>query len=126
MTNAEPDKLTISIQNYIALDWLKALDLVEAVETEFSKELKAGTQLAALVPRIAHQVSSLKRRQGATNVNHVADDGGSDAPEQQNVMYLGGSNQRGGNWHRRGPRGHTPGPGQRGGRGYQALSLIHI
>ena len=117
--NADPDTMNITAYNHVALDWLKALDLVESVQTEFSNELKGGIQLAALVPRIAHQTETLKRRQGLSQVQHISDGDGlqlqgaaGEPPQQQQVMYLGGST-RGGNWHHRGQRGS----GYRGGRG---------
>ena len=70
-TNTEADTMTISLLNHVALDWIKALDLMEIVETEFSKELKEGAQLASLVPRIEQQVVSLHRRQGGAGANAV-------------------------------------------------------
>ena len=58
------DEMSTSLLNHIALDWVRSLDLVSAVETEFGHELKGGTQLSSLVPRIAHQVETLRRRSG--------------------------------------------------------------
>ena len=68
---APGDTMNTTLLNHIALDWLKGLDLVEAVETEFGNELKQGTQLSALVPRIAHQVETLRRRSGPVSYTHL-------------------------------------------------------
>ena len=119
--------MSISLLNYIALDWVKALDLLEAVETEFSNELKGGTQLAALVPRIAHQVDTLRRRSGQSQVQQVST-GCYDVYQQPDeaatdqVMYVSGPGQpRGNNWRpgRGTGRGARPTyTTNRGGRGY--------
>ena len=109
--------MSTSLLNHIALDWVRSLDLVSAVETEFGHELKGGTQLSSLVPRIAHQVETLRRRSGQSQVQHVAtgnsqEYSGSqqDEPADGHVMYVNGSGQvRGNNWR--------PGRGQ--GRGFR-------
>ena len=111
--------MTISLLNHVALDWLKALDLVDAVQTEFGNELKSGTQLASLVPRIAHQVETLRRRNSAAQVNYVADQPQFEPGIEDHVMYVGSSQHRGSTWR----PGRAPGRGsrpyynqQRGGR----------
>ena len=110
--------MSISLYNHIALDWVRELGLRDIVETEFGNELKTGTQLSSLVPRIAHQVDTLLRRNGQASVNRVSDDGYHG--EQQNyddnytderVLYVAGSGQaRGNSWRPgRGP-GRWPRP----------------
>ena len=98
ITNNQADVMTISLMNHIALDWVRALDLVEAVQTEFGNELKGGVQLSALVPRIAHQVDTLRRRSGQSQVQHVATGSQESGHHQQTdddraagVMYVNGS-----------------------------------
>ena len=110
--------MTTSLLNHIALDWIRSLDLVDSVQTEFGHELKGGTQLSALVPRIAHQVETLRRCSGQSQVQHVATGSSQEysgsqqdePPADGQVMYVNGSGQvRGNNWR--------PGRGQ--GRGFR-------
>ena len=55
------DSLTVSMMNIIALTWLQKIhpDLLKIVRTEFSKELRENTALAALVPRIALSIDAM-------------------------------------------------------------------
>ena len=65
LTNgATADKMTISLMNMVALQWLRKTnpDLLTIVKTEYSTELRSNTQLADLVPRIAPNIDSLIRR----------------------------------------------------------------
>ena len=66
------DVLTLSHKNLIALDWLRRINprLIGIVKTEYSKQLKSGTPLAALVKDIAENVDSLLARY-ATNPNAI-------------------------------------------------------
>ena len=59
--NASADKMTISMMNMVALQWLRKTNvaLIDIVRTEYSTELRSNTQLAELVPRIALNVDSL-------------------------------------------------------------------
>ena len=70
VTIAVDDKMTISLMNMVALQWLRKTNpaLIEIVKTEYSAELRANEQLADLVPRIAPNIDSLLRRydQGVT------------------------------------------------------------
>ena len=61
LTNTAADKMTISLMNMIALQWLRKTNpaLIGIVRTEYSTELRANTQLAHLVPRIATNIDSL-------------------------------------------------------------------
>ena len=58
------DQMTISLMNFIALQWLRKIDieLIRIVKTEYSTELRANQQLADLVPIIAPNVDSLLAR----------------------------------------------------------------
>ena len=71
VTIAVADKMTISLMNMVALQWLRKTNpaLIEIVKTEYSTELRANEQLADLVPRIAPNIDSLLRRydQGVTS-----------------------------------------------------------
>ena len=77
-TLKKDDELTLSHRNSIALDWLKKIDtrLVSIVKTEYSKDLKSGTPLAALVRDIAENVDSLLQRYAnqPSSVNSVSGD----------------------------------------------------
>ena len=72
------DTITLSHRNSIALDWLKRIDprLPSIVRTEYSKDLKSGTPLAALVKEIAENVDSLLQRYSNqhTSVNNITTD----------------------------------------------------
>ena len=61
---ASGDKMTISLMNMVALQWLRKTnpDLIAIIKTEYSTELRSNTQLADLVPRIAPNIDSLLRR----------------------------------------------------------------
>ena len=50
--------------NFVALQWLRKVNpaLIAIVKTEYSTELRADTQLADLVPRIAPNIESLLKR----------------------------------------------------------------
>ena len=113
ITNTAADEMSISLLNHVALDWVKELGLRDVVETEFGNELKSGTQLAALVPRIAHQVDTLLKRHGQASANRVSTEtdisNGSQQLQQQDydydynydtdqVMYIGPGQARGIGW----------------------------
>ena len=92
--NTEADSFTISHENHVALDWIRLLDpnLMDIVQTEFSTELKEGTQLCELVLKIAHNFPSLLKRGSGQATNLVQ--AGTDH-DQSNVMYVPGSNNYG-------------------------------
>ena len=72
--NTVEDKMTISLMNMVAIQWLRKInpDLIEIVKTEYSTELRSNIQLADLVPRIAPNVESLlKRYDKAVSTNKV-------------------------------------------------------
>ena len=76
ITNTTPDIMSISLMNFVALQWLRKLNpaLIDIIKTEYSTELRSNVQLADLVPRIAPNVTSLLRRydQGdSINKTHV-------------------------------------------------------
>ena len=91
-TNTNADTFTISLQNHIALDWIKNLDpdLLGIVQTEFETELKSGTQLAELVHTIAHSLDSLLKRNSGASANLLTTD-----VEDSSINYVQGSNYRG-------------------------------
>ena len=64
-TNTAADTMSISLMNMVALQWLRKTNpaLLKIVRTEYSTELRANTQLADLVPRIAPNIDSLHRGQ---------------------------------------------------------------
>ena len=72
-TAREADKMSISLMNHIALQWLRKINiqLLQIVKTEYSNELRSGEQLAALVPRIAPNIDSLLTRYSSANVAKV-------------------------------------------------------
>ena len=53
--------MTIGLMNFVAMDWLQKINprLVNIVQTEYSRELRENTQLAALVPRIANNIDAM-------------------------------------------------------------------
>ena len=72
--NATADRMSISLMNFIALQWLRKVNpsLVNIVRTEYSTELRSNTQLAELVPRIAPNIDSLLQRYDAKgNVGNI-------------------------------------------------------
>ena len=76
LKNDTNDKMSISIMNFVALQWLRKIDiqLIKIVKTEYSTELRSGQQLAALVPRIAPNIDPLLSRYSSSNVNKVTAD----------------------------------------------------
>ena len=70
-TTTSADKMSISMMNMVALQWLRKTDpaLIDIVRTEYSTELRSNTQLAELVPRITINIDSLLTRynRGATS-----------------------------------------------------------
>ena len=63
-SGAEGEAFNITMGNMVAAHWLKLTDprLVKIVRLEFATELKQGTQLVSLVPRIAKNVPALLNR----------------------------------------------------------------
>ena len=100
--NAVADTFSLSMKNHITLDWLRLLDprLLDIVQTEYGIELKSGTQLAALVPKIAHNLDSLLKRHSKSNgngesINLVKEEYSDDTSESsETILYLHSS----GNW----------------------------
>ena len=64
LTNTVADKMSISLMNMVALQWMRKTEknLISIVRTEYSTELRDNVQLADLVPRIAPNIDSLLRR----------------------------------------------------------------
>ena len=73
---AEDEKMSITLMNHIALHWLRKIDpqLISIIRTEYSTELRSGTHLAALVPRIAPNITSLLSRHSSAKVNAIKHD----------------------------------------------------
>ena len=96
MKNQVADKMSISLMNHIAVQWLRKIntDLIQIVKTEYSTELRSGEQLASLVPRIAPNIDSLLSRYSSTNVNSVSaaviDAIYDSENSESNVMYARG------------------------------------
>ena len=92
-TNATDDVMTISLQNHIALDWIRRLhpDLLNAVSVAYAVELRQGTHLASLVPRIAENLDDLLKRNGGGSVNHVDAQDTEPVDSPAEVNYLGDS-----------------------------------
>ena len=67
--NTVDDKMSISIMNFVALQWLRKSNsqLIQIIKTEYATELRSGQQLAALVPRIAPNIDSLLARYSSTS-----------------------------------------------------------
>ena len=88
LTNTSDDKMSISIMNLVALQWLRKINpqLIQIVKTEYATELRSTTQLAALVPRIAPNIDALLSRYNTSAVakvivddqHHADEDGGHD------------------------------------------------
>ena len=73
-TLTQPDTLTLSHRNHIAMDWLRRIDpaLVKIVKLEYNKDLKSGTPLSALVNDIAENIDAmLHRNKTSASVNMV-------------------------------------------------------
>ena len=64
ISNTVADKMSISLMNMTALQWLRKTnpDLIEIVKTEYSTELRGNTPLADLVPKIAPNIDALLKR----------------------------------------------------------------
>ena len=97
--NTEDDKMSISIMNFVALQWLRKSnnDLIHIVKTEYATELRSGQQLSALVPRIAPNIDSLLARYSSANVSKVSTDtiAASKETDEGNVRRVDYSRGRG-------------------------------
>ena len=64
ISNTVADKMSISLMNMTALQWLRKInpDLIEIVKTEYSTELRGNIPLADLVPKIAPNIDALLKR----------------------------------------------------------------
>ena len=69
----KPDEMSITIMNMVALQWLRKTDqnLISIIKTEYSTELKSGTQLANLVSSIAPNIDNLLSRYSNNSVQRV-------------------------------------------------------
>ena len=109
--------MTIHLQNHITLQWLRKINpqLISLVRIEYCDELKAGTQLAALVPRIYVIIDSLLARHGTLNINLVWNE---TTEEEGNINRFQGTrgglqaSGRGGRGSRGSDRGIYRGGGQ--------------
>ena len=79
-TGANGEKMTISLMNFVAMDWLTKINpsLVDIVKTEYSRELRENTQLIELVPRISSNIDAMLARHdivgGVEQLSLVGDD----------------------------------------------------
>ena len=104
LVDTEKDKMTISLMNLVALQWLRKIDiqLIQIVKMEYSTELRDKTQLAHLVPRIAPNIDSLLSRYSAANAVSDHENECEEAENARKIRFRG-----------RGRGGRFP----RGGRG---------
>ena len=68
------DKMTISLMNLVALQWLRKINpsLIDIIKTEYGKDLRNNVQLSSLVPQIAPNVESLlSRYENGAEVNKI-------------------------------------------------------
>ena len=67
------DVMTISIMNLIVVSWLDKTDpkLIEIVKHEYATELRGGSQLIQLMPRIASSMDSLLARNDPSLINRM-------------------------------------------------------
>ena len=119
-TNTQADTMSISLMNFVALQWLRKVDpaLIAIVKTEYSTELRSNVQLADLVPRIAPNIDSLIKRYdmgSSTNTINVKEE---DETVDASSVTVSKTWGRGGfqNQPDKGRGGRTPNSG-RGGRG---------
>merc|ERR1712082_475588 len=73
LTAQTADQMSIILMNMVALQWLRKTnkDLIDLVKLEYSTELQGGTQLVALVPKIATNIDSLLTRHATATTNNV-------------------------------------------------------
>ena len=67
------DVMTISIMNLIVVSWLDKTDpkLIEIVKHEYATELRGGSQLIQLMPRIASSMDSLLARNDPSLISRM-------------------------------------------------------
>ena len=60
-TGANGEGMTIALMNFVAMFWLQKINpvLIDIVKTDFGRELRDGTQLCSLVPRLANSIESM-------------------------------------------------------------------
>ena len=107
-TGAGGDAMNLSMNNLIAMLWLDKVDrrLSKLVQIEYGSELRNGTQLVALVSRIANDMPSLltKLEDGRVNmvsINRVRTGDGDNRRGVKN-SFRGGAPSRGGRGRGRG------------------------
>ena len=91
------DQLTVSMLNMIAQQWFQKLhpELLKIVRTEYSKELRDNTALAALVPRISLSVDAmLSKYDKVPAVNYVLDNSQTAHGHEGQILKVNGHNQR--------------------------------
>ena len=73
LTAQTTDTMSIALMNMVALQWLRKTnkDLIDLIKLEYSTELQGGTQLVALVPKIATNIDSLLTRHTTATTNNV-------------------------------------------------------
>ena len=66
-TGPNGEIMTVSLMNFVAMAWLVKIHptLLNIVRVEYSKELREGQSLAALVPRIAVNIEALLTKGGS-------------------------------------------------------------
>ena len=86
------DQLSVSILNLIALQWISKIhpDLLQIVRTEYAKELRENTALAALVPRIALSIDAMLSKYDKVPIVAMTKDGRAHGQDtaQENVMKV--------------------------------------
>ena len=101
-SGANGEKMTISLMNFVAMDWLNKINvhLVDIVKTEYSRELRENTQLMELVPRIASNIDAMLARHDIVGgVEQLSLVGGGDGQsvDKVNRVRQGRGRGRGGN-----------------------------
>ena len=90
---ARGDTMTISIRNLLVIIWLTKIHdkLVDCVKVDFSQDLRNGTELSQLMPRIADNVDSiLSRHDLSSGVSAISVSEELDG-DTSKVHHIGGS-----------------------------------
>ena len=68
------EKMTVGLMNFVAMSWLAKIhpNLINLVKIEYSKDLREGTQLAELVPRITLNIDALlAKNDSVTDIDNI-------------------------------------------------------
>ena len=90
------ETLSISLMNFVAMEWLRKINsqLINIVKLEYSKDLRDGEPLVALVPRISTNIDAmLQRHNVASGVEKVSING---SPVVSKVNFRNYQSKQGG------------------------------